>query len=269
LNANAESRLVSVRRCLKDGSKGVGRCFPGWLHRTDPGRLVIEALFIVAAYALYLLVRGSVAGRQSEAFDNAGRVINAEQKLRLFWEADLQAAVLHRGAAEWLVNTTYVWGHLPVIITVAVWLYAFHRSQYSRYRNAFLISGALSLLAFWLVPTAPPRLLPQWGFVDTVSSSMSYYIWQPPAFVNQYAAMPSLHFAWNVLVNAALVRNLQSRWRYAALLMPAAIGAAAVFSADHFFLDLAAGAIVAFLGLWLAGRLRASLPRSPPFSYLT
>jgi membrane-associated phospholipid phosphatase len=102
-----------------------------------------------------------------------------------------------------------------------------------------------------------------------VSSSASYYVWQPPAFVNQYAAMPSLHFAWNVLVTAALVRNLQSRWRHAALLMPAAIGAAAVFSADHFFLDLAAGAVVAFLGLWLAGRLRASLPRSPPFSYLT
>ncbi len=269
MNANPESRLVNVQRCLKDGAKGAGRRFPGWVHWTNPARLFLEALFIVAAYALYLLVRGSVGGRQSEAFDNAARVIDVEQKLHLFWEADLQAAVLHRGAAEWLVNTTYVWGHLPVIIAVALWVYAFHRSQYSLYRNAFLISGALGLLAFWLVPTAPPRFLPQWGFVDTVSSSTSYYIWQPPALVNQYAALPSLHFGWNVLVAAAVVGNLRWRWRYAALLMPAAMGAAAVFSADHFFLDLAGGAVVAFLGLWLAGRIRASLPRSPPFSYLT
>ncbi len=269
MNANPESRLVNVQRCLKDGAKGAGRRFPGWVHWTNPARLFLEALFIVAAYALYLLVRGSVGGRQSEAFDNAARVIDVEQKLHLFWEADLQAAVLHRGAAEWLVNTTYVWGHLPVIIAVALWVYAFHRSQYSLYRNAFLISGALGLLAFWLVPTAPPRFLPQWGFVDTVSSSTSYYIWQPPALVNQYAALPSLHFGWNVLVAAAVVGNLRRRWRYAALLMPAAMGAAAVFSADHFFLDLAGGAVVAFLGLWLAGRIRASLPRSPPFSYLT
>jgi membrane-associated phospholipid phosphatase len=81
--------------------------------------------------------------------------------------------------------------------------------------------------------------------------------------------MPSLHFGWNVLVAAALVANLPGKWRYAALVMPAATGAAAVLSANHFFLDLAAGAVVALASLWLARWLRARLPRRPPFSVLT
>ncbi len=245
---------------------------PGFRSRRaggNLGRLALEALFIVLAYVLYLLVRGTVEARESVAFDNAERIIDVEQSLGIFWEADLQAAILPRDAAEWLVNTTYVWGHLPVIIAVALWVYAFHRSRYPLYRNAFLISGAISLLVFWLAPTAPPRLLQQWGFVDTAATSASYYIWQPPAFVNQYAAMPSLHFGWSVLVALAIIGCATSRWRHAALLLPAATGLAAVFSANHFFLDLLAGAVVAFAGLWLAVRLRSVVGSRSTLSFLT
>jgi hypothetical protein len=240
-----------------------------WLRRADPGRLLLEAAFIVSAYALYLLVRGAVAGHEGEAFANAERVIQAEQWLGIFWEPDLQAAILRRDAWEWLAETVYIWGHLPAIIAIAVWIYAFHRPQYALYRNAFLLSGAVGLLVFWLMPTAPPRLLQDWGFTGTSPGSVSYYIWQPPALVNQYAAMPSLHFGWNVLGAIAIVTNAQSRWRYMAVLMPEAVGSAAVFSANHFFLDLAAGGAVAPLSLWLAARLRASLPLGAITSALT
>jgi hypothetical protein len=249
---------------VKEATRRLG---PG-LHRPGLNRLWLEALFIVSAYALYLVVRGSVGGREGDAYDNAGRVIDVEQWLGIFREAGLQEAILRHDAAEWLVNTVYIWGHLPVIIMVAVWLYLLHRAQYSLFRNAFLFSGAFGLLLFFLVPTAPPHLLPQYGFVDIVSESASYYIWQPPALVNQYAAMPSLHFGWNVLVAVALFANIRSNWRYAALLMPAVTGAAAVLSANHFFLDLAAGAAVALAGLGLACWLRARLPRRMPFTML-
>lgn len=104
----------------------------------------------------YLLVRGVVEGRADDAITNASRVVE--------------------------------------FVGVAVWLHLFHRTQYSLYRNAFLISGAIGIVCFWAFPTAPPRLLQQWGFVDTAPEAVSYYIFQPPAFVNQYAAMPSLHF---------------------------------------------------------------------------
>lgn len=231
--------------------------------RSAQRRLTFEALFIVSAYVLYLLVRGTVEGREAQALANASRVIDVQQMLRIFWEADLQSWIVRWEGIKWFVNTVYVWGHLPVIMLIAVWLYMFRRPRYALYRNAFLISGGISLVVFGLMPTAPPRLLPQWGFAGTAEETISYYIWQPPQIVNQYAAMPSLHFGWNVLVTAALLIENESRRRYAALLMPACVGAAAVLTANHFFLDLAAGAVICLFGLWVALRLHARMPASP------
>ena len=107
-----------------------------------------------------------------------------------------------------------------------------------------------------------------WGFVDTTVSSGSYYFFQPPAFVNQYAAMPSMHFGWSLLAAVAIFANLRSPYRYVALLMPVATLGGVVLTANHFFLDAAAGAAVALLGLWIAVQLRNRLPRSKPFSVL-
>jgi hypothetical protein len=166
-------------------------------------------------------------------------------------------------------NTIYVWGHIPLIIVVAIWLFAFHRNRYPLFRNAFLISGAIALFFFWLAPTAPPRYLQYWGFVDTAVSSTSYYFFQPPAFVNQYAAMPSLHFGWSLLAAIAIFANLRAPFRYVALVMPLFTLAGIVLTGNHFFLDAAAGAAVACTGLFVAYQLHARLPRYKPFSVLT
>ena len=99
-------------------------------------------------------------------------------------------------------------------------------------------------------------------------SAGSYYILQPPAFVNQYAAMPSLHFGWSLLAAVAIFANLRAPYRYLALLMPVATLGGVVLTGNHFFLDAVAGAAVAMVGLWLAVQLRARLPRSKPFTVL-
>jgi hypothetical protein len=239
-----------------------------WFPERGPARTLLELLIIVPAYALYQLVRGTVDGRASDAFQHAARVVDVEQALGIFWEAELQSLILTWDVAVRAANTVYVWGHLPVIIAVAIWLFACHRHRYALFRNAFLISGAIGLLLFWLLPTAPPRYLSYWGFVDTTVASSSYYLFQSPAFVNQYAAMPSLHFGWSLLAATALFLNLRPPFRYAALLMPFATLGGVVLTANHFFLDAAAGAGVAMLGLWLAVQLRARLPRYKPFTVL-
>ena len=242
----------------------------GWLWFPEHGiaRTLLEVGFIVPVYALYQLVRGTVDGRTSEAFQRATTLVNIEQTLGIFWEAELQSLILTWGFGVRMVNVFYVWGHLPFIIVVAIWLFAFHRHRYSLFRNAFLISGAIGLLGFWLMPTAPPRFLQYWGFVDTAVSSGSYYFFQPPAFVNQYAAMPSLHFGWSLLAASALFANIRGRYRYAVLILPVISLAGVVLTANHFFLDAVAGAAVALFGLWLATALRARLPRYKPFSVL-
>ena len=131
-----------------------------------------------------------------------------------------------------------------------------------------LILGAIALFFFWLAPTAPPRYLQYWGFVDTAVRSGSYYIFQPPSFVNQYAAMPSLHFGWSLLAAIAIFSNLRAPFRYVALVMPVFTLAGIVLTGNHFFLDAAAGAAVAMLALWLSVQLRNRLPRTKPFTVL-
>jgi len=184
-------------------------------------------------------------------------------------EAELQSLILTQQTAVRLVNTVYVWGHIPLIIVIAIWLFTFHRQRYPLFRNAFLISGAIGLLLFWLLPTAPPRYLQYWGFVDTAVHSGSYYIFQSPSFVNEYAAMPSLHFGWSLLCATAVFANVRSRWRYLAYLLPIATLGGVVLTANHYFLDVFAGGCVALVALFLASQIRIRAPRYKPFTVLT
>ena len=239
-----------------------------WVPENGIARTVLELLIIVPAYALYSFVRGTVDGRTSVAFAHATRIVDTERSMHIFWETQLQSMALTWGVLGKAANTMYVWGHLPLIIVVAVWIFAFHRQRYPLFRNAFLISGAIALFFFWLVPVAPPRYLQYWGFVDTAVESGSYYVFQSPSFVNQYAAMPSLHFGWSLLASIAIFVNAQSRYRYLAFLLPILTLGGVVFTANHFFLDAVAGGVVAMIGLGIAMLLRRYTPRHKPFSIL-
>lgn len=240
-----------------------------WFPENGIARTILELLIIVPAYTLYQFVRGTVDGRTSTAFAHATQIVDAERTLHIFWETELQSIALTSDIVERLANTIYVWGHLPLIIGVAIWIFTCHRQRYPLFRNAFLISGGIALFFFWLVPVAPPRYLQYWGFVDTAVESGSYYVLQSPAFVNQYAAMPSLHFGWSLLAATAIFVNVRSRWRYLAFLLPILNLGGIVLTANHFFLDAAAGGAVAMTGLGIAYLLRTYLPRYKPFSILT
>lgn len=234
---------------------------PRWrLPEGGLARHIMELLIVVPAYIAYSFVRGTVGGRIGGAYERAAAVIDIERNLGIFWEENLQHFILNRHLLIEIFNSIYIWLHLPVIITVAFWLYFRHRGNYALYRNAFLISGGIGLIVFGLAPLAPPRLMPD--FQDIISHSASYYFFQPPSLVNQYAAMPSMHFGWNLLVATAIVRNA-THWpaRLLAPLMPVAMLMGVVFTANHFFLDAAAGAAVAYAGLLLAMILRRGVGR--------
>jgi hypothetical protein len=233
-------------------------------------RLFAEILFIVPAYAAYQLVRSMVGGQAGTAFDNATRLIHIEKRLGIFHEASLQQYVL---PSDWMVgaaNYIYIYGHLPVIIMVAFWLFARHRENYAPFRNAFMISGMIALIGFTTVPLAPPRYMPEFGFVDTIIHAQSYYVFQNPKIVNQYAAMPSLHFGWDLLVAVAIATCTTRRWvRYAALILPFFTLSGIVLTANHYFLDAVAGGLVAAAGLGIALLLRSRIDRRSTFSFLT
>ncbi len=209
-----------------------------------------EFAVIVVCVVAYFGVRGLTEGNADLAMDNAVRVVDVERNLGLFHEQAVQDTMISLLGSDAPLNMMYIWGHWPVILVMACWLMLYRPRTYSMVRNAFIISGAIGLVIFATFPVAPPRLS-EFGFEDTVTAhSDAYRVLQPPAFVNQYAAMPSLHFGWNLLIGGALA--MEARWRLVkvvSIVLPIFMAVAVVATANHFILDVIAGGFVALLGL--------------------
>jgi len=159
-----------------------------------------------------------------------------------------------------------------LIIVCGIWLYYTQRAKYTLTRDAFLISGALALVVYWLYPMAPPRELPDLavrfdtaapsyvtGFIDTLRVHLGYaYDTQSTrAFVNPYAAMPSLHFGWDLLLGIGMVWAFWGRrWMWVMVPIGIALPTLQVFAititGNHFFLDAVAGAAVSLVAIPLA-----------------
>jgi hypothetical protein len=227
--------------------------------------VVAEALVILIGALLYFQVRGLMHAQTALAIANGEDVIALERWLGIYHERWLQAQVLR---ADWLVavsNIVYIFGHWPVVIATLIWLIWKHRPRFARYRSALLISGAIGLAFFLLLPTAPPRLVDGQGFVDTVTErSRAYRVLQPPQLTNQYAALPSLHVGWNLLMGIAIVRNATTWWARAfGYVMPAVMFLSTVVTANHYILDGMLGSAIALFGLVIAIGLESRGPRVP------
>jgi hypothetical protein len=225
---------------------------------TNPAPIVRETAIVTVALVLYLFVRGLIRGREAAAFDHAARLIDLERRLGIFWEPRLQGWAL---AHSWLItaaNWVYVWAYWPLLVGTMLWLFARHRDVVALYRNALLISGAIGLVCFALFPLAPPRFLGEWGFVDTVAvGSDAYAALYPSSVANWYAAMPSLHVGWTLLMGIALATRSTNRLVKAfGIILPLAMFAATVLTANHYLADGLVGAVVALTGLAAARRLR-------------
>jgi hypothetical protein len=222
-------------------------------------RDLFELALVVVAFLLYFLVRGSVVDREAEAISHAVRIVEIERDLGFFWEPELNRAILGYGALIQFFNAVYFWLDFPLIVALGLWMYFFgHRHEYTVARDAVLASGAVALVVYHLFPVAPPRLLgPEHGveFVDTVQkyTGLAYQAESTAPFVNPYAAMPSLHYGWAVLVGGVLFWTTRNRWlRGLAVMMPVLQFTSILFTANHFILDAFGGLGAAVLGVLIA-----------------
>lgn len=229
------------------------------LLRWRPGlKDAAELLLLASALPMYYLVRGVAHQRVDEAVARGVAVVNFEKSLGIFWEVQLQSWVLPYDSVITFLNAFYLYGHLPIIGILAVWMYFWHRPQYLVMRNAFLISGAIGLIIFVNFPTAPPRLLEPngvaLGFVDTIFQEYNQSRPDTPSFfVNEYAALPSLHIGWNLLVGIGLWMATKNIFARAfAVAMPITMFAVIVLTANHYIVDAFAGFAVMMLGLIIA-----------------
>ena len=218
--------------------------------------VAVDAIVVVTGIVVYFGVRGLTAGSPETARDHARDILALEKTLGLDVEAGVQALLVDVAPLTTLANWVYIWGHWPVIVAVLVWLALHDRTLFLRLRNAMIASGALGLCVYTTYPVAPPRLL-EAGYVDTITEqSNSYRVLQPPAFVNQYAAMPSLHVGWDLLVGLAIVAAASGLlMRTVGRLMPAVMAAATVLTANHYVLDVLAGAAFGLAGWAIALQL--------------
>jgi len=218
-------------------------------------RDVFEIGVVAVAFLLYFIVRGLVVDRADEALANANTVMDLERSLGVFWEPRLQEMIIDHRVAVQAMNIVYFWLDFPLIVGVGLWMYFRHQHAYTVTRDALLLSGAISLVLYNLYPVMPPRLLPSGEFVGTIEkySDLSYQASSTQAFVNPYAALPSLHFGWAVIVGGAMFLTSRNPFvRALGLLLPWLQLAAIVFTANHYIFDAFAGLAVCLAGIGLA-----------------
>jgi PAP2 superfamily protein len=238
----------------------LGRRLPnGW---SDAVR---QLLLFVLAYAVYQVVRGVVNGEQGVALANAQHVIHLERSLGAFFEPGLQQALLNHHWLIELANFFYLNCHFALTGGFLVWLYVKRNENFYFVRNMFLVAMGLALVGYALYPTAPPRMVTGAGFTDTIStfthtdqdSSIASFL------VNPYAAVPSMHIAFALMIGVpgfVLARSAAARawWSGYPMLVLFVI----VVTANHFWFDAAAGAAVASAAAVAAtqlGRLRPAV----------
>ena len=238
------------------------------LRRAKRPRLVATSVFtqetalVLALFALWQYAGSFAIMGPGGALGRSRWIWHAERLLRLPSEAAVQRPFLPHPLLVQFFNLYYDSLHFPVLIACMVWLFVRHRDSYRRLRTTLVaLTGACLLVQ--LVPVAPPRMLTGTGLVDTaVVYHQSVYATTAGFDPDQLSAMPSVHVGWAVLVAIAVIITLRSRWRWLALLYPAATTLAVVVTANHFWLDGIVAAAV--LGLVLAGQAagRAALARA-------
>jgi membrane-associated phospholipid phosphatase len=196
--------------------------------------------------AAYEVTRGIADRSTAEAFRNGRWIINFEAPHTL-WELTFQR-MLHSSdvlitAASW----TY-WGSQFTVLGLALlWAYLRHNEAFYKFRNAIMLANLIGLVGYVLVPTAPPWMFPALGFVDGVNHAGHL-----GSLANPYAAMPSLHAADALIVGVFLFRAARHWWsKIVWAAWPAWVWFCVLATANHFWLDVLAGILVAIASLWI------------------
>jgi hypothetical protein len=230
----------------------------GWLDAAT------QFLLFFLAYNAYQVVRGITDSSRELAVANADRLIDIERSLGTFFEAGFQQTLIHH--TPWLIdfaNFMYLNSHFVITTAFLGWLYLFRNDNFYFVRNMFLVAMLLALVGYALYPTAPPRLFPGEGFTDTIASftGVAQDSKTTSLLVNQYAAVPSMHIAFSLMVAvpaAALSKHAISRTLWSAY--PLCVFFVIVATGNHFWMDAAAGAMVACLAAVTARQLARLRP---------
>jgi hypothetical protein len=223
--------------------------------RTHSG--MIELATAAGLYGVYEVVRGFGSTTLSAAREHTADIVALERHLGIFGERAVQQAVDHVPLAPMLLAFAYMSLHFGATAAALIWVHRRHRDRFALVRTTLVVSTAISLAIYVLYPAAPPRLAGI-GFADTVTERAGINMSSDAlgSLYNPFAAVPSLHFGYALLVGVTLGALARRRfvrvlgWSYPVVMLFVIVG-----TGNHFFFDAAAGALTIGAGYVTARRL--------------
>jgi membrane-associated phospholipid phosphatase len=213
----------------------------------------------------YQVARGIADRNPTKAFENALTVIDIEQEADALFELSLQRLIHSSEVLTTLTSWTYWMSQFTVLGLALLWVYVRRNDAFLRFRNTIMVANVIGLIGYALMPTAPPRMFPGFGFVDTLAAfgTVDHGSGLVELASNPYAAMPSLHAADALIVGIVLATVVRRRiFKALWLLWPAWVWFTVMATANHFWLDIVAGIAVAAVAAAVVYRrpLRRALP---------
>jgi hypothetical protein len=251
--------LASARTRTRERPRALPRGWPDFL---------LQLGLFAAVDLLYEASRTVAQGDLGAAFVHARDVVSVEQTLGIFTEMDVQHFALRHPSVLDVANITYFHAHFAVTTLFMFWLYLRRNGHYYFVRNIVFAAMGVALVGYFFFPTAPPRMLTDLGFIDTLEKTASVNFSSGPIAVlsNPFAAVPSVHTCFSLIIGTTcflLVRQRAVRILW--LFYPALIVFSIVATGNHFWLDAFLGALLAGVALgiaWVVERYHPTLPES-------
>lgn len=201
-------------------------------------------------YAVYEVVRGVRHTSLHLAIGHALEIVRLERSLHVYEELRVQRALEHPTALLTVLAFAYPLLHVLATLGILAWVYRSRPAHYPAIRTALVATTAIALVVYIGFPVAPPRLAGL-GIRDMVSDDTPFNLSSSMLgrLYNPVAAVPSLHFAYALLVGAVVILLSRRRAAKAAgVLLPIVTLTVIVATGNHFFADAAVGGVVAALG---------------------
>lgn len=226
-----------------------------------------ELLGGLVLFGVYLLAESvPLPSREERALDSGEAILRFERALHLDFELPMNQWLAGEGWLRTFANYEYAITYIASALILLVWVYARHPGRYREVRNSFVWVNLLAFVCFWLFPLAPPRMLTDSGFVDTVLLGRTWGSWGSPMVesANQLAAMPSLHVGWALWVSVVLAWISGRLWVQVVSAVHVLITLAVILATgNHYWLDAAGAVVIVWAGVMIADVARRNTNRIP------
>ena len=236
-----------------------------WRARVIP--VTTELSLISALYTLWRLALKLPLDQPSGAIERARQIDRCQHWLHMPAELSLQQFVLQH---DWLAQATnfyYAVFHVPAMILFLVWIFIRHRDKYPRWRSSLAMLTAACLVIRY-IRVAPPRFLPELGYIDLATRyGLSVYGPVGTGVSDQFAAMPSIHVGWAAIVSFGIVFSSTSRWRWMYLSHLLITVLAVSATGNHWWLDGVAAIAILGVALWIDRFVRNITNKDPALNF--